>query len=111
MIFSRSSLSKHPSPIQAPRSKECIESSAKSQKEEGEDREHYHRKQTGSKGQSRLTIRGEMQVGIFFGIETTTVVTVDPNDKELVPREFVTVKNRVECATCRYPLMLRHGQW
>lgn len=50
-----------------------------------------------------------MQAGIFFGVETTTVVTVDPNDKELVPREFVTVENRIECAKCRYPLMLRHG--
>lgn len=61
------------------------------------------------KGNSWLTIRGKMQAGIFFGVETTTVVTVDPNDKELVPREFVTVENRIECAKCRYPLMLRHG--
>ena len=50
-----------------------------------------------------------MQAGIFFGVETTTVVTVDPKDKELVPREFVTVENRIECVKCRYPLMLRHG--
>lgn len=46
-----------------------------------------------------------MQVGIHFGIERTTVVVIDPREKQ-EPKEIITVENKVSCTRIDIPLCI-----